>query len=263
MAQNDPFIDVNALPKPPPVPSGDAISRLFLVDPAAAIEFFRSLGVRVVWNWRADETAARDLAFYISKVMEADVLAAIKEEIARALKLGIPTKSFRKFMLGRLAQLGWIGARQVVGPDGETDVVDISTPARIDLIFRTNAQTAYNAGRYAMQSRAAQTAPVWQYVAVMDSRTRTTHAAMNGKAFLATDAIWSTIYPPCGFNCRCRVRALTLQAADGLEILDGASFELPAGFPDTGFGGAAVAGAAQLGSMISRLHVAEQRAART
>jgi len=263
MAGVEPFIDVNALPTPPPVPSADAIAHLFDVSPAAAIEFFRSLGVRIAWDWRADESAAQDLAFYVSKVMNADVLVAIKEEITRGLALGIPTKSMRKFLLGRLAQLGWIGERDVVGPNGEIARVDISTPARIDLIVRTNAQTAYNVGRYAMQARAAATAPIWQYVAVLDERTRPAHAAMNGKAFRATDQIWNEIYPPCGFNCRCRVRALTEKGAAGLEILDGATFELPEGFPDPGFGGAAANAMTQLGALISRVHEREQQAART
>jgi SPP1 gp7 family putative phage head morphogenesis protein len=228
----------NGLPASPPVPTAEDLASAFRVTPRAAIEWFESLGIRVAWNWQADLQAGEDLAFYVSKVMEQDVVLAIKQEIARALKLGVGKTQFRKFLLGRLAQLGWIGAREVVSPSGETETVDISTPARMDVIFRTNAQTAYNAGRYQAQLQSAAAAPYWQYVAVLDARTRSTHAAMNGKVFLARDSIWTSIYPPCGFNCRCRVRAMTETSfkASGLPLLDGHTFSLPPNFPDPGFG---------------------------
>ncbi|MGQ0794536.1 MAG: phage head morphogenesis protein [Deltaproteobacteria bacterium] len=53
--------------------------------------------------------------------------------------------------------------------------------------------------------------PYWQYVAVLDSRTRPAHRAMDGKVFRHDDTIWQTHFPPNGFGCRCRVRALTKQ----------------------------------------------------
>jgi SPP1 gp7 family putative phage head morphogenesis protein len=252
----------NGLPSSPPVPTAEDLASAFRVTPRAAIEWFESLGIRVAWNWQADAQAADDLAFYVSKVMQQDVLVAIKEEIARALKLGIGKTQFRRFLLGRLAQLGWIGAREVVSPSGETETVDISTPARMDVIFRTNAQGAYNAGRYQAQMQYADAAPYWQYVAVLDARTRSAHAAMNGKVFLARDAIWASIYPPCGFNCRCRVRAMTEASfkASGLALLDGSTFTLPAGFPDEGFGSSSANPISLIGALSARENAARAAA---
>jgi uncharacterized protein with gpF-like domain len=136
------------------VPSGDQLANVFGMKPSAAIRFFESLGLKVSWNWQRDAAEARDVGFYVAKVMERDILSAIKQEVARALELGISRGQFRAFLRGRLAQLGWIGAREVVTPDGQTETVDISTPARMDVIFRTNTQTAYNAGRYEEQLNA-------------------------------------------------------------------------------------------------------------
>lgn len=54
----------------------------------------------------------------------------------------------------------------------------------------------------------------------MDSRTRPEHAMLNGKVFRIDDPFWNTHYPPLGFRCRCRTRALTeKQVSDrGLTI---------------------------------------------
>lgn len=47
------------------------------------------------------------------------------------------------------------------------------------------------------------------YVAVMDGRTRPSHAALNGQVWRRDDPVWQVIFPPNGFNCRCRTRMLT------------------------------------------------------
>jgi len=245
-------------PPPPPVPSAELIAQAFKVSPEAAIAFFRSLGIDIRWDWRIDAANARDLGFYVSKITEREVLAAIKAEVARALELGITRQQFRSFLRGRLAQLGWLGAQEVISPDGEIAVVDVSTPHRMDVIFRTNTQTAYNAGRYKEQIAIAGVAPYWQYLAVLDSRTRPGHAEMSGKVFLATDPIWQVIYPPCGFNCRCRVRTMTRATfeASGFTLEEGATFALPDGFPDAGFG----FNPANMGALLGELSASAARA---
>jgi len=62
--------------------------------------------------------------------------------------------------------------------------------------------------------------PYWQYVAVLDSRTRPAHKALHGMVFRYDDPFWQTHYPPLGFNCRCRVRALSKKDIDekGLPV---------------------------------------------
>jgi SPP1 gp7 family putative phage head morphogenesis protein len=115
---------------------------------------------------------------------------------------------------------GWWGRKVVVGADGVAQVVQEGSPRRLETIFRTNLQTAYAAGRWkAFQDNAADR-PYVQYVAVMDSRTRPAHAALNERVFKLTDPVLEVIAPPNGWGCRCRLRALS--AADlrtrGLKV---------------------------------------------
>ena len=53
------------------------------------------------------------------------------------------------------------------------------------------------------------TRPYWQYLAVMDKRTRPSHAILNGLVYPADHEFWQSNYPPNGFRCRCGVITLS------------------------------------------------------
>ncbi|EAQ2086818.1 phage head morphogenesis protein, partial [Salmonella enterica] len=94
----------------------------------------------------------------------------------------------------------------------------LGSPRRLALIYNVNTRVAYNVGRYAHLMNSTDTHPFWQYVAVMDSRTRPSHAALNGLVFRYDDPFWKTHYPPNGWNCRCRVRALSQERMNALGL---------------------------------------------
>lgn len=54
----------------------------------------------------------------------------------------------------------------------------------------------------------AEVFPFLQFDAVNDSRTRTSHAALDGVVRHYKDNFWKTNYPPLDWNCRCTVRQL-------------------------------------------------------
>lgn len=142
----------------------------------------------------------------------ADLLADTRKIIAKGIAEGHSAAQMKADLQTKLYKAGWWG------PDPKTGKLR-GSPYRIKTIIDTNLSTAFAAGRFKAQSENADDRPFWQYVAVMDSRTRAMHRAMHGKIYRFDDPIWKTHYPPNGFNCRCRVRALSAEDLEhrGLE----------------------------------------------
>jgi len=105
--------------------------------------------------------------------------------------------------------MGWWGKQINVDSFGEAKPVQLGSPWRLQTIYRANKQSAYNVGRWKQQMENSDQRPYWQYIAVLDSRTRPSHAALHRRVFRFDDPIWASHYPPNGFGCRCRVRALS------------------------------------------------------
>lgn len=80
--------------------------------------------------------------------------------------------------------------------------------SRLKKIFYTNARTAYAQS----EARAGYKLPLSEYiryVAILDNRTRHTHAQMHGKIAHRKDKFWEKNYPPNGWNCRCAVEFIS------------------------------------------------------
>lgn len=68
--------------------------------------------------------------------------------------------------------------------------------------------TGQNAAEYHRMKADAELYPYWQYLTANDARVRDAHRALHGKVFKHDDAVWDTIYPPNGWNCRCYIKPL-------------------------------------------------------
>lgn len=185
------------------------LSYAFGLPPERAIEYLKSKGYTFSWDWQDTWQEAHAKAFTVAKAMRMDVLQDIRDMVQKSLDEGITFQQFRKELEPKLRAKGWWGRQMVGDGAGGAQEVQLGSPYRLETIYRTNLQTAYNAGRYKEDMENVDNRPFWQYVAVMDSRTRPSHAALNGKVFRYDDPFWDTHYPPLGFNCRCRVTALS------------------------------------------------------
>lgn len=131
---------------------------------------------------------AKIMAFAVSGIAKGEELSTVFNAIGKALKDGVSFGDFKKECSAIFDKRGWSGKRAW----------------RVDNIFRTNIQTAYNVGRFA-QLKDKGDKFYGQYDAVNDSRTRPTHAAVDGKIFPLDHPFWDQWWPPNGFRCRCSV----------------------------------------------------------
>ena len=197
------------------------LSAVFGLPPEKAIEYFQGKGYTLTWGWQDMWQEAHAKAFTVAKVMRTDILNDIRGALDEALNNGITLRDFEKKLTPVLQAKGWWGKTEHVNTlTGEISTAQLGSPRRLKTIYQTNLQTAYMAGRYKGMMENVGSHPYWQYVAVIDRRTRPMHRAMNGSIFRADDAFWDSHYPPNGLNCRCRVSAVSAYEVkrDGLQV---------------------------------------------
>lgn len=201
-----------------------------------AISFFQDKGLRLSPDSYRDVWAAANVqAFTVARVTEMEIIEDIRKAVYKAVKDGTPLNAFKKDLIPLLERRGWFAPKGddaiITLPDGT--VRKRLTPWRLDTIYRTNLQSAYQAGRYRQMLENAPYRPWWMYDAVNDSRTRPSHAAMDGKIYRFDHPIWDRWHPPNGYNCRCALR--TLSDRDLQRSGRSASIDPPLSQPDEGF----------------------------
>jgi SPP1 gp7 family putative phage head morphogenesis protein len=200
------------------------LKAIFGLEPEAAIAYLKSKGYAITWDWHEMLDQAHDQAFTVAKAMRLDLLSDIRAALETALQEGQTLRQFTAALQPVLEAQGWWGQQIIVDSEGGAELVQLGSPRRLRTIYQTNLQSSYMAGRKAEQEATAQTHPFWQYVAVLDGRTRPSHRALSGQVYRWDDPVWSAIYPPNGFNCRCRVAAFTARAVDrrGMAVVSSA-----------------------------------------
>ena len=184
------------------------IGALLRLKPREAIQFLRDKKYKITWDWWEEWGESMDEAFTVAKLNSAKALKEMMWLTRQAIDEGWSAETYKLEAAKRMQGYGLSKATAAgLGVTG-TALTEIP-PWRYELIYRTNLQTSYNVGRYLQQVENIDDRPYWQYVAVMDSRTRPSHAALHGLVLPADDPAWNVVYPPNGFNCRCRVRSLS------------------------------------------------------
>jgi len=189
-------------------------------EPEDIIAYLESQGIEISWGWERQLEIIMRHSFTVSKVYSADALQAILDELVKSVKEGKTFKDFKTGLLDNLSKQGFTHEK--------------GSKWRLDTVYRTNLQSAYMAGRYEQMREVKDDFPYWQYIAVLDNRTRPAHSALHGKVIRSDDPFWLESYPPNGYNCRCRIRALSKEEVDarGLRVTTGRN----TGFsPDKGF----------------------------
>ena len=126
-------------------------------------------------------------AFTVSYVESLDKVKAIQDLLGKAVQEGTTLGKFRKVVADYLESTDW----------------------HMETVFRTNIQSAYGAARWEAAQRLRSLRPYGRYSAVMDGRTRPTHAELHGLVYPLDHPFWRWYWPPWDYNCRCHVRTLT------------------------------------------------------
>ena len=195
-----------------------------------AVEFLKNKTPLASNVYKAISDEARSKAFSVSGYTSAEVLQKFIDELADACKNGRTKKEFEESMNDFLERNGYEGLN----------------PFHADVIFRTNMQTAYNAGHYKSMTdpTTKKLRPYWKYITAGDGHVRESHAAMEGKIYRADDPIWDIWYPPNGFRCRCSVVSMTEKQVErsGISVstrppcdIDYSTGEIIDRYPDQGF----------------------------
>lgn len=195
-----------------------------------AVEFLKKKIPLKLGEYREISDECKGKAFTVSGYTSLEVLQKFLDELTEACEQGKTKKDFMDTMNDFLERNGYEGLN----------------PFNADVIFRTNMQTAYNAGHYKSMTNPTtkKLRPFWKYITAGDGEVRESHAQMEGRIYPADDPIWDIWYPPNGFWCRCTVVSLTKSQAErekehiskGLPYnVDHSTGEILYQFPDKGF----------------------------
>ena len=185
------------------------LKALFKLAPALAIKYFKKKNNKLSWDWYELWQDAHQKSFTVAKAMREDILKDIRSTLDKALSEGKTFRDFQKELKPTLQKKGWWGEVVIVDSQGVAEKVQLGSMYRLKTIYSVNMQVAYQTGRYKTQVDNVDNRPYWQYVAVLDSKTRPEHAQLHGLIFRHDDPFWSSFYPPNGWRCRCRVNALS------------------------------------------------------
>ncbi|AZE47159.1 Phage (Mu-like) virion morphogenesis protein [Pseudomonas chlororaphis] len=202
-------------------PNPADLKAIFGMEPKNAVAYLKSKGYAITWNWQEMFDQAHDQSFTVAKAMRLDLLSDIRGALETALQEGQTLKQFIADLQPVLESQGWWGQQVIVDSEGVGELVQLGSPRRLKTIYQTNLQSAYMAGRKAEMEQTTETHPYWKYVAILDGKTRPSHRALNGQVFRHDDPVWLAIFPPNGFNCRCRVVAVSDAAVkrQGLKVV--------------------------------------------
>jgi len=193
----------------------------FDVPPQQAINYFRAKGLKQTFSYDEMVRGEHAQAFTIAKMLDNDLLQDVYDSLLQAMVSGESMQDWKKRLIPHLQANGWWGKQEMVDPaTGKTISAQLGSVRRLELIFRTNMQSAYAAGQWQQIQANKATMPYLQYNAVDDLRTRDEHRALNNKVYPVDHPFWRYYYPPNGWNCRCSVIQLSQKMLDdaGLSV---------------------------------------------
>lgn len=186
----------------PPLPKP---SFAFGLKPEAAIEYLRSKGFKLTFDYNEMMHDAHHKAFTVAKVTRLDLLSDIHGSIAEAMANGKRFEDWKKQIIPTLETKGWWGKKEIVNPStGEVKEIVIGG-RRLKTIFKTNTMVARSTARYDQQMRSG--LEYLQYIGGLSEHPRMNHLQKNGIILPKVHVWWTINYPQNAWGCHCEARA--------------------------------------------------------
>jgi len=186
------------------------------VIPAEAVRYIRSLPVVLPKDWQRYVASHHRAAFTVSGIEQEQALRALRELIAESLEAGLTSRQFAQRAEDLLRNFEQIGAR------------------RLFTVYNTVVGNALSRGR---EERLAdpgvrQLLPYGLFDAMMDSRVRPNHAALDGAIapWNWWDGPGSRYRVKLGYNCRCELIGISRLRAEEM-LANGEGYDATVGVP--------------------------------
>lgn len=178
--------------------------------PPEASRFLKNKGLRPSFSWQDVEPEEHAVSFTVAKVMEMDLLEAMKAEVQRAQDEGLPFKAFEKSWRANPRLADWWGKREMTDPlTGEVKEVQLGSPRRLRTIYNANIRSARAAGQWERIQRTKEAFPFLEYRTGPSERHRPHHLDKAGLILPVDSPFWDEWFPPNGWGCKCWVRQVT------------------------------------------------------
>ncbi|MDO8838010.1 MAG: phage minor head protein [Parvibaculum sp.] len=166
---------------------------------AEAIDYLRRKLLVGTRAWTDVWQDAHALSFMVAGAMQEALVGDFHAAVTRAIAEGRTLADFRKDFDAIVERHGW----SYKGGRGW----------RSRVIFETNVNSAYSAGRFQQAQRLKAQRPYLRYVHMDPNLTqedsRHEHAAWHGIILPVDDPFWKTHMTPNGWGCRCKVQSLS------------------------------------------------------
>lgn len=187
-----------------------------------AVEFMKARVPLTKAEWNDLEPKLRFRAFTVAALAEPDAIDRLRGFVTKAVEKGTPMAEF--WTEASLLDASGLG----------------SSPWYWETVYRTNTQTAYNAGRAAefMKSQ-----PEYlEFIGIEDTRQTDICHKRSGIILPSTHPFWASNWPPLHYVCRSTVRAVFKEEIDALRDADPSwkptdEEKLIGDAPQKGFGG--------------------------
>lgn len=154
------------------------------------------------------------VAFTVAKMMDADMLADVRQMLADAIEQGTTFNDFKKQLKPYLMDKGWWGEQIMTDPEDDTaKLVQLGSTRRLRTIFHTNLATAHAAGQWARIQQNKRALPYLKYIPSYANSPRDGHKRYYNLILPVEHELWAQIMPPNGYGCLCGVRQLTRRQA--------------------------------------------------